>query len=281
MDFLKPKRRSTTGFARTAAVVMALLPGLAAASGGAPLPKQEWGFKGIFGKFDNAALKRGAQVTIEVCMGCHSVKYIQFDHLRKIGFTETEVKALAESAGRNKKDKMLSAMDPQTAKESFGTQPPDLSLITKARKGYEDYTYGILTGYLGEKGSELVGQVMEDQQLLEPEIKRVAEALHLHGDAKQVKGIIERISNGENFNAYFPGHFLAMPPPLSAGQVEFADGTEATLPQMAHDVTSFLAWAAEPTLMERKSVGIRVEIYLIILTIMLYTLKRRIWAKVH
>ncbi|MBF0284048.1 MAG: hypothetical protein HQL51_06270 [Magnetococcales bacterium] len=262
------------------AVGLGLPPASALASGGVAPPKQDWTFSGVFGRFDEASLKRGAQVAVEVCMSCHSIKYIKFDHLRSFGFSEAEVKAMAESQGKTKKDKMISGMDPQAAKDSFGTIPPDLSLMTKARKGYEDYTYGILTGYLNDKEKEMVEKIFADGNVLDPEIKEAAEALHLGHDLEKAKKSLERIHRGDNFNKYFPGNFLAMPQPISAGQVTFADGKESSLEQMAKDVTSFLAWAAEPTAMERKSAGVKVIAYLVLLTIMLYAVKRRVWSRI-
>ncbi len=274
MDFMK--------IVKAVFLVVALLPqGVMASSGGAPIPHQKWPFKGVFGKFDKAALKRGAQVAVGVCMGCHSFKYIKFDALRQFGFTEAEVKELAESQGRSKKDFMMAAMDAATAKESFGVAPPDLSLMTKARKGYEDYTYAILTGYLSESESEIVNRVLEDGKLEEAEVLEVASALHLDArHPEDMRLVLDRIANGENFNKYFPGNFFAMPQPMSDGMVDYADGTENSLKQLAHDVTTFMAWTAEPTLMRRKELGIVVIGYLFILTFMLYALKRRIWSRV-
>jgi ubiquinol-cytochrome c reductase cytochrome c1 subunit len=71
-----------------------------------------------------------------------------------------------------------------------------------------------------------------------------------------------------------------MPPVLNDGQVEFADGTDATISQMARDVTTFLAWAAEPELEQRRQMGIRVLIFLTILGGLTYAVKRKIWADV-
>ncbi|MBF0623940.1 MAG: hypothetical protein HQL82_03940 [Magnetococcales bacterium] len=267
----------------TAALVLPVLPqtGLAS-SGGPPLPQEDWSFKGIFGQFDQAALKRGAKVTIEVCLGCHSIKYIKFDHLRQFGFTEAEVSEMAGGAGLTKQDKLVSGLAPADAKESFGLVPPDLSLMTKARKGYEDYTFAILTGYLTEEDTALVDAAKEDGTLSPEEITKLASALHMDPHhPEKIDEAVKRIANGDHFNKYFPGNFLAMPAPLSAGAVTYADGTEATVKQLAKDVTTFLAWAAEPTQTERKSTGHKVILYLIVLTAMLYAVKRRIWARVH
>ncbi|MBF0447503.1 MAG: cytochrome c1 [Magnetococcales bacterium] len=268
---------------QVAVLAAAFLPQTLLASSGAVKPlSQEWGFKGAFGKFDQSALKRGAQIAVEVCMACHSIKYIKFDSLAQFGFTEAEIEAMAEGQGRTKKDKMVSSMDNETAKESFGIVPPDLSLMTKARKGYEDYLYGILTGYLSESDTQLIERVMEDDAISETEALELAVALHVDArHPEQIKEVLGRIDNGANFNKYFPGQFFAMPAPLADGAVEYADGTESSLKQMAHDVVTFLAWTAEPTMMERKALGFKVILYLIILTVMLYAVKRRIWAKVH
>ena len=86
---------------------------------------------------------------------------------------------------------------------------------------------------------------------------------------------------GMNYNKFFPGHKIAMPPPLQPNQVTFDDGTPASLPQEAHDVATFLAWASEPELEVRKRVGLESILFLIVLTGMLYAVKRKVWADVH
>ncbi len=89
------------------------------------------------------------------------------------------------------------------------------------------------------------------------------------------------MAEGMNYNPYFPSERIAMPPPLADDGVEFADGTKATVKQMAEDVTTFLAWAAEPEMEERKKLGIKVILFLLVLTGLLFALKRKIWADLH
>jgi ubiquinol-cytochrome c reductase cytochrome c1 subunit len=72
-----------------------------------------------------------------------------------------------------------------------------------------------------------------------------------------------------------------MPAPLVEDGVEYTDGTKATVEQMARDVTTFLAWAAEPNLEQRKSMGIKVILFLIVLLGLTIAVKKRIWADVH
>ena len=88
------------------------------------------------------------------------------------------------------------------------------------------------------------------------------------------------MSEGMAYNMYFPGHQIAMAAPLSDDLVEYADGTEATVPQMAKDVTNFLVWAAEPELEERKRMGVKVVLFLLLLTGMLFAVKRAVWSNV-
>lgn len=85
--------------------------------------------------------------------------------------------------------------------------------------------------------------------------------------------------DGTYYNKYFPGHFIGMPPPLSNGLIEYHDGTEANVDQMARDVTYFMAWAAEPEMKERERVGVFALIYVIFFTILAYMTKNRIWSR--
>jgi len=225
------------------------------------LPNRDWSFEGIFGTYNRAELRRGYQVYSEVCSACHSLKFVRYRNLQEIGFTEDEVKAIAESAtvidGPGEDGEMFER--PGRPSDAFvppfpndqaamaangGALPPDLSLMTKARKGGPDYVNAILLGYVDPPADV-------------------------------------QIQPGLYYNAYFPGHQIAMPPPLSDDQVTYEDGTPATVAQMAHDVTVFLNWAAEPELEVRKRTGVKTLLFLIVLTGMLYAAKRKIWAGVH
>lgn len=251
---------------RNGAVALAL--GLAAIFGGtagaaedARHPKQvAWGFEGIFGTYDQAELQRGFQIYKEVCAACHSLDRVAFRNLADLGFSEAEVKALAAAYevedGPNDEAEMF--MRPARASDYFpspfanieearlannGAAPPDLSLMAKARVDGPNYIYSLLTGY------EDAPAEME-------------------------------LTPGMYHNPYFAGGQIAMAPPLVEDMVEYADGTPATVEQMSHDLTSFLMWTAEPKLADRKSLGIRVMIFLVILTVLLYFVNRKVWARV-
>ncbi len=251
--------------AAAAAVLLLVAPaGATFAAGGEDieLPDGDWEHEGVFGSFDTGALQRGFQVYQEVCASCHSLNYIAFRNLVEIGFTEDQVKAIAEEYevedGPDDEGEMFMrkgrlsdywpapfANDNAARASNGGSLPPDLSLITKAREGGADYLYGLLIGY-------------EDEA---PE------------------GV--ELQDGMSYNKYFPGHQIAMPPPLGDEYVDYVDGSPPTLDQYAKDVTVFLAWAAEPETVERKRTGLKILIFLFILTAILFVIYRRTWAKLH
>ncbi len=225
------------------------------------LMKQSWSFDGLFGTFDRAAAQRGFQVYNEVCKTCHALSLVAYRNLGALGFSEDEVKAIAAEAkvqdGPNDQGEMFER--PGRPSDKFvkpfpnekaaragnnGAYPPDLSLITKARAGGSNYVFSILNGY---------------------------------GDAPP--GVT--IGDGMNYNKYFAGHQIAMPQPLQPNQLTYSDGTAASLQQEAHDVVTFLTWAAEPELEARKRIGLEAILFLIVMTAMLYAAKRKIWAAVH
>lgn len=249
---------------RNLIIVMATIlagAGAACAAEEAPeLPDITWSWEGPFGTFDRAQLQRGLQVYTEVCAVCHSLRYVAYRELQGLGYDEDQIKAYAanyevEDGPNDEGEMYMRAAIPsdrfvppypneQAARvANNGAFPPDLSLIVDARKGGPDYLYGLLTGFV---------EPPEDFQLMD----------------------------GMQYNLYFPGHQIAMPPPLFPDLVTYADGTPATLEQMAADVTAFLTWASEPNLEDRKSMGLKVMIFLVIFTGMLAAVKKKVWSDV-
>jgi ubiquinol-cytochrome c reductase cytochrome c1 subunit len=252
-------------------IMIAVLAAAAVAAGGigpataagedVELDSQAWSFSGIFGTFDPAALQRGLQIYREVCKTCHSMNLVAYRNLDALGYSEDEIKAIAAEDtvvdGPNEEGDMFDrparpsdrfappfANEQAARSANGGALPPDLSVIVEARLGGPDYVYSLLTGY---------EEPPADVELLA----------------------------GMNYNRVFPGHQIAMAPPLSEDAVEFADGTPATVEQMAKDVVTFLTWAAEPMLEERKRTGIKVILFLLVFTGLLYAAKRKIWGDVH
>lgn len=247
--------------------------------------KVAFSFEGPFGTFDRAQLQRGFQVYEEVCKACHGLKYLSYRNLGEAGgpeFSEAQVKAISAAAEvpadpneegethgddgsrlvRQGKpsDKFVPpfANDIIARSANNGALPPDLSLITKARSGY----HGTFKQFLeGIGGPEYVYSILTGYQ--EPPAKEA-----------------EKAPEGLNYNPYFAGHWIAMAQPMEDDAVEYADGTPATLDQMSKDVSAFLMWAAEPKMEERKRLGFQVLIYLLVLSGLLYFVKKKVWAGV-
>lgn len=236
------------------------LASVAANAQEAPEPaKQDWSFYGPFGTYDRAALQRGFQVYREVCAACHSMNMVAYHDLSGIGYSEAEVKAIAKSVQIADTDDNGQPTDrPGLPSDKFkapfpnekaaragnnGALPKDLSLIVRGRKYGPDYIYALLTGFKDPPA-----------------------------DMKMAAGMY--------YNSAFPGHQIAMPPPLTDDRVTFADGTKATLSQEAKDVTTFLARASDPHLEDRHRIGARVMIFLAALSGVMYGVKRKVWSKV-
>jgi len=176
------------------------------------------------------------------------------------GFSEAEIKQLAQKYtvkdGPNAEGEMFDRpalpsdrfVSPYPNEEAAraannGAYPVDLSLIIKARQDGPNYVFSLLSGYQDAPA-----------------------------DVKLMPGLY--------YNPYFEGGQIAMPPPLTEGQVTFSDGTPATVEQMAKDVVVFLQWAAEPEMEHRKSMGLKVMIFLLVFTVFFYTAKKKIWKNI-
>jgi ubiquinol-cytochrome c reductase cytochrome c1 subunit len=245
--------------AAAAAAFLAVVSGPAAVAAPAvPVPKQSWSFQGLFGTYDRGALQRGFQVYDQSCAGCHATRLVYYRHLEQIGFSEDQVKEIAarrqvidgpDDEGQMFErpaepiDRFVSPFPNEQAARlaNNGAYPPDLSLIVKARFGGADYLYALMTGYQDAPADVEVPQ-------------------------------------GMYYNAYFPGHLIAMPPPLAEGAVEYPENIPGTVDQMARDLTTFLAWTAEPEMEDRKRMGVKVLLFLLIFTGLLYAVKRKVWA---
>ena len=226
--------------------------------------KTDWSFKGLFGKFDRAALQRGYQVYTEVCSSCHSMKYLSYRNLAEEGgpeFTVAQAKAIAASFevtdGPNDdgemytrpgklSDKFVMPYDNVKAAQAAngGAYPPDMSVLVKARGDGVDYIYSLLQGYEDPPA----GMSLDD---------------------------------GVYYNKYMYGNKIKMSNQLSDGLVEYGDGTNASVEQMAKDVTTFLMWAAEPHLESRHQMGFKAIVYLVILTILVYFSMKKIWSRIE
>jgi ubiquinol-cytochrome c reductase cytochrome b/c1 subunit len=246
-------------------------------------PSQTWSFAGPFGKYDRGALQRGLKVYKEVCSNCHALSYIAFRNVGDAGgpgYSEAQVKALAAEYkvkdGPNDQGEMFERPgrpadyfpspfpNEQAARAANGgAAPPDLSLIAKSRsyeRGFPWFIFDLFTQFQEQGPNYVVGILTGFED-------------------KPPAGVT--IPDGSYYNKYFPGHAIKMPKPLSDGQVTFDDGSPATVQQYAHDVATFLMWAAEPHMEARKKLGMQVFIFLIIFAGLMYFTKKKVWADAH
>jgi ubiquinol-cytochrome c reductase cytochrome c1 subunit len=246
------------------AVTLGAGAAFAAGSGGGQIEDFAFSFEGPFGTFEENQLQRGLQVFTEVCSACHGMKLVPIRSLGDEGgprLPEDQVRAYATQF--TVIDKETGEERPATPADNFpantGAGAPDLSLMAKARAGFRGpYGLGISQFFRGIGGPEYIHAL-------------------LTGYTEETKD-----EAGSTFyeNHAFSTGWISMPPPLTEGQVTYADGTEATVEQMAEDVSAFLMWAAEPKMMERKRAGFLAVLFLGLFATLLYLTNKRLWAGV-
>ena len=270
-----------------AGIILALpsLPTRAAGGTGHEVERQSWSFGGLLGGYDRAQLRRGYQIYKDVCAGCHSMNLLAYRNLVQPGGPQMSAESVKEliadvevqegvdgegepiMRGARLADKFPAPYNSNAEAEAAngGALPPDLSVMAKARTIHRatpwflepvNWIYDIVTGY-EEKGADYLYAL-------------------LTGYHEPPEGF--ELAEGMNYNTYFPGNQIAMAQPLFEEAVEYEDGTKPTLENHARDVTAFLMWAAEPTLEERKRMGLTVMIFLIIMAGLAYLAKRACWS---
>ena len=261
------------------ALATGLCVSMAAAAGG-PINKpkeQSWSFAGPFGHWDQGQLQRGFKIYREVCAACHSIDLVAFRNLEALGFSEAQVKAIAKeydvTDGPNADGDMFDRPavpsdripgpyenSAQAAAANNGAAPPDFSLLAKARapeRGFPAFLIDVVRLY-AENGPDYIYSLLTGYK-----------------DAPEGT----EISEGTYYNPYYiGGKALAMANPLSDGLVSYDDGSPETVDQYAKDISAFMMWAAEPTLIERKSMGFKVLIFLAILAFLMYRVKKSVFA---
>jgi ubiquinol-cytochrome c reductase cytochrome b/c1 subunit len=249
-------------------------------------PRQKWSFAGIFGRYDNNQLQRGFQVYQNVCAACHSMTKVAFRNLTEKGGPEFKPEQIRELAskwplqvkdGPNDKGEMFER--PARLADRFpapfanveagkaangGAYPPDFSVLAKARTyhvGFPGFVIDAIPGFTyQEAGVDYIYSLLA------------------HGYQEPPAGV--KVEDGLHYNVYMPGGKIAMPNPLADGQVEYTDGSPMTVDQYARDIAAFMMWAAEPHLEQRKQMGFRVLLFLIVFAGLLYFTKKKVWADV-
>jgi ubiquinol-cytochrome c reductase cytochrome c1 subunit len=245
-----------------ASALMLASPAFAAGGEEGHIEDIAFSWEGPFGTFDQLQLQRGLQVYHDVCASCHGLQYVPFRTLGDDGgpgLPADQVRAFA--AMYEVFDAELDDTRPAIAADHFPKSgldnAPDLSLVAKGRVGFHGpYGLGINQFFQGIGGPEYIVAILTGYT----------------GEEKEEAGttLYE--------NHAVPGGWIAMPPPLEDGRVEFEPVHDNTAHHLAVDVAAFLTWAAEPKMMARKHVGFLGVFFLALLTVLLYLTNKRLWA---
>ena len=241
--------------AALAAAALSLAAATAHAQVTIPVTPQHWSFQGLFGGFDLASAQRGLAVYRAACASCHGMTHLTYGDLSGLGLNVNQIYAFAASAlvpggedaaghqvlrPAGPSDDFASPYRNEAAARAAnaGVLPPDLSRATVTEPDGADQVYGLLTGYVPPPPDMTIG-------------------------------------TGLAYNMHVPGNLIAMPNPFENVHVQYADGTKATPEQMARDVTTFLAWASEPHLVQRRQTGLKIVIFMVLLITLVSVVRRR------
>jgi ubiquinol-cytochrome c reductase cytochrome c1 subunit len=212
---------------------------------------------------NQAALQRGAKYFANYCLGCHSAKYVRYNRLAEdLGLNESQLVENLMFTGERPFDTMDNTVPAGDASVWFGRAPPDLSLVARARG--EDWIYSFLKSFYvdpskptGVNNLVLAGasmpHVLWQQQGLQRAVFR------------------QDVDAQGNAHEQFVGFETVQPGTLSAAEYD----------RMITDLVTFLSYIGEPIQLERRSLGIKVILFLVVFLLFAYFLKKEIWKDVH
>ena len=210
---------------------------------------------------DRASLQRGAQVFMNYCSGCHSLKYLRYSRMAEdLGLSEEEVMANLDFTGAKFGEHIVSSMPAEQAVKWFGQLPPDLSLISRVRGSDWVYTY-MKSFYLDDtRPLGWNNTLFPNASMPNPLWKQqgVQHAVFSEQDPETGEAVVER---------------LEVSSPGTQNAAEFD--------QTVRDLTAFLEYAGEPAALKRQSIGVWVILFLAFLTLLAWLMKNEYWRDVH
>ncbi len=210
---------------------------------------------------NQASLQRGAKVFVNYCLTCHSAASMRYNRLKDIGLTDDQIKANLLFASEKVGDTMTSAMDKKEAKKWFGATPPDLSVIARSRGA--DWLYTYLRGFYRDDtrptgwnnvAFDKVGMPHVLNELQGEQQLQLLETIDAHGNKVESHKLV-----------------LAKPGKLSPAEY---DATVA-------DLVNYLVFMGEPARAKRMSLGLLVLLFLGLMFIPAYYLKKEYWKDIH
>jgi len=213
------------------------------------------------------SLQRGAKLFVNYCLNCHSAAYVRYNRLKDIGLTEQQIKDNLVFGSAKVGDTMKAAIDPQQAKEWFGANPPDLTLVARSRSGHggtgADYLYTYLRTYYRD-AEKPTGW----NNLAFPNVGMPHALYELQGDREPVFAT-EKVHGHDT--KVFKGWKQVSPGTMTPLEYDQAVG----------DLVAFMSWMAEPTQHDRIRVGVWVLIFLVVFTFIAWRMNAAYWKDIH
>lgn len=212
---------------------------------------------------NTASLQRGARNFVNYCMGCHSARYVRYNRLgADLDLSEAQIIDNLMFTGERPHDTMTVAMPPEDAKRWFGTAPPDLSLMARARG--TDYIYAFLKSFYLDS-SRPTGV----NNLVLPGTAMPHVLWELQG---YQKAVYDGESDAEHSTVHkkFKEFELAQEGSLSPEEFD----------RFVRDTVNFLDYIGEPMQLERRNLGLKVLGFLLVFFLFAYFLKKEYWKDV-
>jgi ubiquinol-cytochrome c reductase cytochrome c1 subunit len=210
---------------------------------------------------DQASLQRGTRVFINYCLNCHSAAYMRYNRLKDIGLTDDQIKANLLLAGEKVGDTMIVAMPKKDAKEWFGAAPPDLTVEARARGA--DWLYSYMRGFYRDPARPTGWNNAVYDKVAMPHV-----LWQLQGEQ-----ILKIAQETDAQGLKIETHSLTLNKPGTMKVSEYD--------AMVTDLVNYMVYMAEPAQGKREHLGLIVLLYLGLLLVSTYLLKKEFWKDIH
>lgn len=216
---------------------------------------------------DKASLQNGAKLFVNYCLNCHSAAYMRYNRLQDIGLTEKQIKENLLFTTEKVGETMKATIDPKQAKDWFGANPPDLTVIARSRAGANgtgpDYLYTYLRSYYRDD-TKATGW----NNLAMPNVAMPHALWELQGERKPVFN--EVVEHGHKVQV-FSGKWE---------QVKAGSMTPLQYDQAIGDLVGYMQWMGEPAQTNRVRVGVWVLLFLLMFAVFAWRLNASYWKDV-
>jgi ubiquinol-cytochrome c reductase cytochrome c1 subunit len=215
---------------------------------------------------DMAALQNGAKLFVNYCLNCHSAAFMRYNRLRDIGLTDKQIAENLTFATDKIGDTMKAAIDPRQAKEWFGANPPDLTLVARSRAAHghtgPDDLYPFLRSYYRDE-TKPTGW----NNLAFPNVGMPNPLWELQGERKPV---MEKVMSHGHEVEVLKGWETVKPGTMSSNEFD----------QNVGDLVAYLQWMAEPAQNTRVRIGVWVMLFLAAFMVVAWRLNASFWKDI-